>query len=117
MHRDAIGLAHNAKGYDAQFLVRELAFNGARMKIVPRQLSVLNLEACGVEVKCTMSFMPTRLSNLPKMFNFQHEVVKGMKIFTITSCNSYRTTITFRALSVFCVIRGDHRRPKTMAST
>ena len=76
-HRGAIALAHNAKAYDAQFIVRELTRNGARVNIIPRGLNIINMESCGVTVKCTLNFLPTKLSKLPQMFNFQHEAVKG----------------------------------------
>ena len=77
-HRGAISLAHNAKSYDAQFILRELIRNGARVNIIPRGYSIISMECCGVTVKCTMNFFATKLSNLPKMFDFEHEAVKGI---------------------------------------
>lgn len=86
-HKGVIAIAHNAKAYDAQFILRELTRNGVRVNVIPRGLNIISMEARGVTVKCSMNFLPTKLSNLPKMFNFQHEAVKGLR-YELSLCGT-----------------------------
>ena len=72
-----IALAHNARGFDAQFLINYLAERGIRPKIVPKGTELMQLEACGVKMKDSLNYLPSRLADLPKTFGFQKDAMKG----------------------------------------
>jgi len=68
-NRGATALAHNAKGFDSQFLLEYLHEQGTvKPKVVTRGLDILSLEAGGVRVIDTLNFLPMPLSAFPKTF-------------------------------------------------
>jgi hypothetical protein len=72
-----IAIAHNARGFDAQFLINYLAERGYKPKITPKGQEIMQLEAGMVVVKDSLNFLPTSLAALPKTFGFDGEVKKG----------------------------------------
>ena len=66
-----IAIAHNARGYDAQFLINYLAERGYRPNIVPKGREIMQMDAGMVTVKDSLNFLPMPLSALPKSFGFQ----------------------------------------------
>ncbi len=73
-------IAHNAKGYDAQFLIQYLTTQEFVIpKVVPRGLSLLSVEAFGIRVIDSFCFLPMGLSALPHSFG-ESELKKGILI-------------------------------------
>ncbi len=72
----SIAIAHNAKGYDAHFLLQYLFENGIPAKVIPKGCEVMALSACGIRVLDSLNFLPFPLSALPKAFNLK-EMKKG----------------------------------------
>ncbi|MCP3664078.1 MAG: hypothetical protein GY696_16565, partial [Gammaproteobacteria bacterium] len=56
-----IAIAHNARGFDAQFLVNYLAERGYRPKVTPKGQEIMQLEASMVIVKDSLNFLPMSL--------------------------------------------------------
>ncbi|WP_169716431.1 DNA polymerase [Oceanimonas doudoroffii] len=75
-HRGTTAIAHNAKGFDAHFIIQWLVSQKRIPKIIPRGLKILSLEAMGVKIIDSISFLPQRLSSLPKTMN-EPELKKG----------------------------------------
>ena len=82
-NKGCIALAHNSKGYDAQFLLKYLAEQGMNprgilfaKKLVTNGTAIITLSSCGVTVKDSMCFLPMALASLPKAFNLT-ELKKG----------------------------------------
>jgi len=72
-----IAIAHNARGFDAQFLINYLAERGYRPKITPKGQEIMQLKTGMVVVKDSLNFLPSSLAALPKTFGFNAEVKKG----------------------------------------
>ncbi|MCP3664028.1 MAG: hypothetical protein GY696_16310 [Gammaproteobacteria bacterium] len=72
-----IAIAHNARGFDAQFLVNYLAERGYRPKVTPKGQEIMKLEVSMVVVKDSLNFLPMSLAALPKSFGFENQAKKG----------------------------------------
>jgi len=66
-----IAIAHNARGFDAQFLINYVAERGYRPKITPKGREIMQMEAGMVVVKDSLNFLPMSLAALPKAFGFE----------------------------------------------
>ena len=78
-NKGCIALAHNAKGYDSQFLLKYLAEQGidpSKGGLIRNGTEIIRLRACGVMVKDSKAFLPMPLSALPKSFQLK-ELKKG----------------------------------------
>ncbi len=72
-----IALAHNARGFDTQFLLNFLTDRGYLPKIIPKGQKIMQLETGMVTIKDSLNFLPMPLSALPKSFGFDKETMKG----------------------------------------
>ncbi|MCP3666695.1 MAG: hypothetical protein GY696_30060, partial [Gammaproteobacteria bacterium] len=72
-----IAIAHNARGFDAHFLVNYLAERGYRPKVTPKGQEIMQLEASMVIVKDSLNILPMSLAALPKAFGFEDQAKKG----------------------------------------
>jgi len=76
-NRGATAMAHNAKGFDSQFLVQYLQEYGTTApSVVTKGLEIISLEAGGVRVIDSLNFLPMALSVMPKTFGI-NELKKG----------------------------------------
>ncbi|MGB5440078.1 MAG: DNA polymerase, partial [Gammaproteobacteria bacterium] len=66
-----IAIAHNARGFDAQFLINYLAEKGYRPEIVTKGQGIMQMKAASVTIKDSLNFLPSSLAALPKTFGFQ----------------------------------------------
>ena len=87
-HKNAVCLAHNAKGFDAQFILRWCHKNHKCPDLISKGLSLLQMEAESIKFLCSLSFLPMALSALPKAFTLPSE--KG--IFLLSRFDLYRLT-------------------------
>lgn len=75
-------LAHNFKGYDGRFILREFYKRNHEPNIIISHSKILRLDCTFVHnVSCwfldSLSFLPTALSKLPKAFGFEDIALKG----------------------------------------
>ncbi|MCP3665966.1 MAG: hypothetical protein GY696_26290, partial [Gammaproteobacteria bacterium] len=75
--KPTIAIAHNARGFDAQFLINYLAENGYKPKITPKGQEIMQMEANMVIMKDSLNFLPMSLAALPKAFGFEKDAMKG----------------------------------------
>lgn len=76
-NKGAIAIAHNAKGYDGQFILEYCHRQGLKPKsIISRGLGVMYMEVGGIKFKDSLNFLPMALAALPKAFDVR-EVKKG----------------------------------------
>lgn len=69
-NKGAIAIAHNAKGYDGQFILQYCHKVGLKPQhIIQRGLSIMYLEVGGIKFKDSLNFLPMPLSALPKAFD------------------------------------------------
>ena len=83
-NNECIAMAHNAKGYDAQFLLQYLAQQGVPLSeknLIMNGTTIIQLQACGVTVKDTKCFIPMSLAKMAKSFALK-ESVKGYFPYT-----------------------------------
>ena len=78
-NKGATAICHNFKGYDSYPILQYLYANGVLPKIVPSGAKNMSIEvpACNIRMIDSINFLPTALSNLPKMFSFDNELSKG----------------------------------------
>ena len=77
MENPTLAFAHNAKGYDGQFLLNYLTDNGYKVKnIIKKGSSIMLLECNGIKLKDSLNFLPMKLASIPKAFGFK-ELKKG----------------------------------------
>lgn len=70
--------AHNSKGYDGHFIMRDLFERGLdKPEIVMIGNKVLKIDIGNVRFLDSLSFFQQPLSELPKSFGFEDKVVKG----------------------------------------
>lgn len=78
-NKNAIAIAHNAKGYDGQFILDFCHRRGVKPKqIINRGLGIMYLEVGDVKFKDSLNFLPMALAALPKAFEVG-EIKKGKK--------------------------------------
>ena len=65
-----IAIAHNARGFDSQFLINYLAERGYRPKIISKGQNIMQMKTANIVVKDSLNFLPSALSALPKTFGF-----------------------------------------------
>lgn len=76
-NKDAIAVAHNAKGYDAQFILDYCHRSGLKPdRIISRGLEILFMQVGSIQFKDSLCFLPMALSALPKAFDIE-ECKKG----------------------------------------
>jgi len=76
-NRGVVALAHNARGFDSQFLLEYLhRQKTVKPKVATLGLVILMLEAAGVRVIDTLNFLPMALAKFPKTFGIK-ELKKG----------------------------------------
>ncbi|XP_052133059.1 uncharacterized protein LOC113215208, partial [Frankliniella occidentalis] len=68
--------AHNFKSYDGFFLTQELLAKNITPEVKLAGAKILSLKTKGMHFKCSLSFLPQRLSSLPKAFGLK-ELKKG----------------------------------------
>lgn len=68
-NKKAIAIAHNAKGYDGQFILEYCHRQGLKPKqIISRGLGIMFLEVGGIQFKDSLNWLPMSLAALPKSF-------------------------------------------------
>lgn len=83
-NKNSIAFAHNARGYDGQFILEYCHRQGLKPKqIISRGLGIMYLEVGGVKFKDSLNFLPMALSALPKAFDIENEE-KGIFILYST---------------------------------
>ncbi|XP_053390656.1 uncharacterized protein LOC128553502 [Mercenaria mercenaria] len=76
-HKGATAIAHNAQGYDAQFILRYLVTHGTvKPKLIMNGSKIIMMEAHGVRLIHSMSFISMPLASFPKTFGLT-EMAKG----------------------------------------
>jgi hypothetical protein len=75
-NRGATAIAHNAKGYDAQFLSQYLIKEALTPTVLSKGLEFMSLKFGGIRVIDSLNFLPMALSALPAAFG-QKELKKG----------------------------------------
>ncbi|XP_045210544.2 uncharacterized protein LOC123561948 [Mercenaria mercenaria] len=77
IHKGATVIAHNAQGYDAQFILRYLVTHGTvKPKLIMNGSKIIMMEAHGVRLIDSMSFISMPLASFPKTFGLT-EMAKG----------------------------------------
>src|SRR5437867_4626276 len=76
-YKNVIAIAHNAKGFDSQFLMQYLFRQGIKPEIINRGTEIMALRV-GLHLKVldSYNFMPMPLAQLPKAFGVE-ELAKG----------------------------------------
>ena len=70
-------IAHNAKGYDGQFILRYLHSQGyITPKVIPKGTELMMIEAGDIKIIDSLCFIPMALSKFPKKFGVT-ELKKG----------------------------------------
>ncbi len=75
-HKGFVGLAHNGKGYDNQFVLSYLLERGIKLNNINRGLEIMKLELEGVKLLDSLNFLPMGLAALPAAFGIT-DVEKG----------------------------------------
>ena len=75
-NKGCVALAHNASGYDAQFILDYLQRNAIKPKIIPKGRQIMKLEAGGVKILDSLNFLPMKLAALPGAYG-ETELKKG----------------------------------------
>jgi hypothetical protein len=76
-HRGTTAIAHNAQGYDAQFILRYVLTHGtAKPELIMNGSKIILLKVYGVRLIDSFSFLSMPLSAFPKTFGL-HELAKG----------------------------------------
>ncbi|XP_055339180.1 uncharacterized protein LOC129588818 [Paramacrobiotus metropolitanus] len=79
-HRNHTIIAHNFRGYDGHFVLKHLLDNKLRgVEVIKRgnQLLQLRYRSLNITARDTLSFLPMRLSSLPKAVGLDVAVKKG----------------------------------------
>jgi hypothetical protein len=71
-----VAIAHNARGYDSQFLLAYLHNQSLKPIVITRGLKLLAVMVGGIKVIDSLSFLPMALSAMPKAFSLK-ELCKG----------------------------------------
>src|SRR3569832_564077 len=78
-HDGVICIAHNAKGYDGQFILHYLHSQGyITPKVIPKGTELMMIEARNIKIIESLCFIPMALSKYPKTFDVT-ELKKGNK--------------------------------------
>lgn len=92
MHKGITAVAHNVRGYDAQFILRHLIERGvSRPEVIMRGNNILSLKAYGVRLIDSLSYLPMALAQFPKTFGIM-EMAKGYFLFWANN-GSYDTYV------------------------
>ena len=77
-HQHTTFIAHNAKGYDAQFIREELDKRKVKYTRIDtgRKILLLEIQFLHIRVIDSLSFIPQALAKFPKMFGLKH-MAKG----------------------------------------
>jgi hypothetical protein len=75
-NRGATAIAHNAKGYDAQFLAQYLIKEAMAPKVITKGLEFMSMQFGGIRVIDSLNFLPMALASLPAAFG-ETELKKG----------------------------------------
>ena len=79
-NKDFIWYAHNAKGYDTQFILNELYNNtlptDSKINVITNGSKIMELRYGNFIIRDSACFIPMPLSQFPKAFNI-HELKKG----------------------------------------
>ena len=76
-HKGYTCIAHNGKGYDAQFIMRWLIENRRKpSNIIARGLQILSMEVLGMRIIDSLAFVAQPLESFPKTFGID-EMKKG----------------------------------------
>ena len=77
-NRGTTFVAHNAKGYDAQFIKESCSRQGIQYKYIPNGCKIMELQLVGLGIRIidSANFIAARLSAFPKMFGLSN-VRKG----------------------------------------
>jgi len=78
-NRGCVFVAHNARGYDAQFIKAELLRQGILFQLISngRKLMQLTVDKLRIRIIDSLNFIPAPLSSFPKLFGL-HGVRKGL---------------------------------------
>lgn len=74
--KNVIAIAHNAKGFDGQFIMQYLFKQGIIPNIISKGLELMTLSVGQVKLIDSFNFLPMALSALPKAFGV-NELAKG----------------------------------------
>ena len=72
-----IVFAHYAKGYDAQFILREIIAQKYKPEIICQGLKILHIKLGNIRFLDSISYLLQSLKSLPKTFGFKELVEKG----------------------------------------
>ncbi len=79
-NREFISYAHNAKGYDAQFILNEIykntSANDPKIGVVMNGTKILEIKYGSITIRDSANFIPMPLAQFPKAFNL-NELKKG----------------------------------------
>lgn len=74
--KNVIAIAHNAKGFDGQFILQYLFKQGIAPKVIFSGLKIMSLQIGSIKLIDSFNFLPMALSALPKTFGIE-ETSKG----------------------------------------
>ena len=79
-NRGCCYVAHNAKGYDAQFISEYFRRKGVKFQATKKgnKLLELKIPALNIRIIDSLNFIPKPLSDFPKMFGLQESLRKGL---------------------------------------
>lgn len=84
-------IAHNARGFDAQFMIKEiLKTNGHRIRLQMQGYKILYIEIKGfIKFIDSLYFLPMKLDNFPKAFDLSAELNKGFFPYLFLSFDNW----------------------------
>ncbi|GFS72305.1 DNA_pol_B_2 domain-containing protein [Trichonephila clavipes] len=101
-HKGFTAIAHNMKGFDAQFILRWMLEQGQCTRVIPNgsKIMCITLSALSIRIIDSFNFFPMPLSKLPKTFGLE-ELAKGYFHIYLTVLHTKVMSDRFRALIHF----------------
>ena len=75
-HNGYLVMAHNARGFDSQFVLNYLHKQSIKPEVILRGTQIMMLQVEKIRILDSMNFLPMKLAALPKAFNLT-ELKKG----------------------------------------
>lgn len=93
-------MAHNAKGYDANFIKEELHRRGVKFDLITngRKLMQIVIPALKIMIIDSHNFIPAPLSKIPKIFGLQG-AEKGTYLYRFNTKANWTYTMIFHPFS------------------
>ena len=78
-NRDAKVIAHNGKGFDFHFIMKEMLANGNCPQVIYAGSKIMTMKdhALNIQFLDSLNFLPMKLSQLPKAFGLDDGLAKG----------------------------------------